>query len=983
MKPPYKILIVLVVIFEVAGAQIPQGVLHRQSSRVSRFEFALFNSGLLYGDYWEIGPQFNIRRGFAPALCRWPRGYDEMGASLFSGIKGLMLLAKKDGDYYFREATSIVGFDEQQGPFYGMVPGRIGDPNAGYDERYGGVGWKYVDDRDYIVYSSADYDSNGVDISGNNYNDWPIRYVNGSPKYIAVPFDRYHYKPAYFSDEEFFTVYKDTDTRSYRDFLKSRPLELEVHQYVYTWGSKGLKDVVIFRYDYINKGKSMLDSCYFLWAPGVEYSMPQNFQGGLRQYLITHTQVDLVHNLLFQMPVDTLGYEYALFAVTPPVLGTSLLCLPAGYHYQPGGIKEGGMEGEFTTKYYWYDSIRTKYYLWVDIFSDTSLTEASLYQRLIRRIIFNPPKPYRLPLQQPIILTTPFTLSPGDTARFVSAVIFAKDTLQVKLLNDIANRVYQSGFKTPSPPNAPRVTVKALNRGIYLEWDRSAEASIDPIIPASLGKPFAGYRVYRAVKQQGPYTLLKESRGDTLAHDYIDVGSDIGGLKNNVTYYYKVASFDDGVPAIELEPMESNAAPLEATPAVAPSNVTASTATGETQAGTLGDILSVVLKPTGMTSYASFFEGRQLRIKLTSITDQVRYLLPVTIEDTVYARIQHELIDPKLNVHGTPQTSGVKQATATIADVFGLKGASLEVSYRFEQLADSFKVAAAIESNQGTDVPVIVDDSLKYSGIYEYSPFSCSPRTLSLRFTEAGIDTAQPLFKRYIPYITVEAYDEQTGQKLDTGYTFVGTGIRNGVGSTFTGKKNRYYLSGTLSNGEQWDFGHVFSLSRTRVVIDYTDRGKGSGKPEPTFSWASGHRTGTKDFSVGDKLTIRWLGGVKAVFPNSAELVITAARSQTDVVTDELMDNIKIVPNPYLVRHLAQRGLPRLYFNYLPDECTIRIYTVALDLVRTLQHKGGSREEWDMQTEGGQLVASQLLFAHIEASNGAKTIKKFSVIVGK
>ncbi len=64
-------------------------------------------------------------------------------------------------------------------------------------------------------------------------------------------------------------------------------------------------------------------------------------------------------------------------------------------------------------------------------------------------------------------------------------------------------------------------------------------------------------------------------------------------------------------------------------------------------------------------------------------------------------------------------------------------------------------------------------------------------------------------------------------------------------------------------------------------------------------------------------------------------------------------------------------------------ECTIRIYTIALDLVKTITHSGGSREDWNLQTEGGQLVASQLLLAHIEATNGKTVVKKFAVVVGK
>jgi len=121
---------------------------------------------------------------------------------------------------------------------------------------------------------------------------------------------------------------------------------------------------------------------------------------------------------------------------------------------------------------------------------------------------------------------------------------------------------------------------------------------------------------------------------------------------------------------------------------------------------------------------------------------------------------------------------------------------------------------------------------------------------------------------------------------------------------------------------------------------------------------------------------------VRAVFPDGTVRLTGAPAGRTDV-TEEMMEGIRVVPNPYFIRHEAQRSSAELYFNYLPEECTIRIYTLALDLVKTLQHMQGSREVWDLTTEGGQLVASQMLIAHIEANNGLETVKKFAVVVGK
>ena len=988
-----NIITIFLFLTEAANSQIPEGILHHQTSRISNFEFSIFNSGLLYGDYYEFGEQLNYTRGIARSKASWPRGFNHMGSQMGLRYLGMTLLAKRGEEYLFREASSVGNynfhFDISHGPFYGMVPGRIGDPRSGIDVKYGEPGWKYVDDREYVVYSSIDFDSNGVDISGNNYNDWPIRQVNGRDQYVPDYLDRIKYKPVYKSDEDLFTIYKDTDTRSYRNFQISRPAGLEVRQYIYTWGRLGLKNSIIFQYEYINKGNTILDSCYFVWCHGVQYIMPANGPTGFSAGITNTTHFVKSKNIIYQQEKDTIYRNYPDFkwiaTKNPPVLSSQFLYGPRQYNSGAGEIKDAGTQGRFLiTRFIQNNSGVIER---IDIFRDTIQSEEIFYKRMIENKYFGSQQYIEELYNPPIIVTTPFKMDIGDTARFVASLTFSDDTLQMYKLNDLVKRVFENNFKLPLPPDLPIVKVKPLNRGVYLEWDKSAESSVDPIIPSDESKPFVGYRVYRSVKESGPFKLLKEWKVDTLAHDYFDKGDDIGGLKNNVTYYYKVTSFDEGDTTIDLESMESESIKgknLHAvSPTVSSSNITSPNSNAITEAGTLGDIQGITFVPTNVTNYRSFFENRNLQVNLTSITNGVKYLFPVTIKDTVHQRTHNDVIDIGLNVHGSAATKGLKQGTATVTNIFGLGGANLEIDYSFEQLADSFLVTGTIQSGNGADVPIILKDSLNYTGITEYSPYTSSSKYISVRFTGSGVDTASILFNRRYTYLAVELYDETSGNKIDTGFTFSPFGVRTGTTQVYPGKPNRYYLSGTLSNNETWEFGHILKYYNTRIVFDYADRGVGSGKLGSELYWGSIHKSGTKDFSVGDRVNVSWAGGVKVNFPKDAVMSISTSSSYVSTVTDQIMDKIRIVPNPYLVRHEAQRGNSQLYFNYLPEECTIRIYTIALDLVKTIYHNGSSRAEWDLQTEGGQQVASQMLYAYIESPNGAKTIKKFSVIVGK
>ena len=131
--------------------------------------------------------------------------------------------------------------------------------------------------------------------------------------------------------------------------------------------------------------------------------------------------------------------------------------------------------------------------------------------------------------------------------------------------------------------------------------------------------------------------------------------------------------------------------------------------------------------------------------------------------------------------------------------------------------------------------------------------------------------------------------------------------------------------------------------------------------------------------SVGDVFTIEGapLNGPADNFSFSAD-GINAADASDD------LKNIKVVPDPYIAHYSAQvetvDGESELQFQNIPVECTIRIYTLSGDLVRTLNHTDGSgSESWNLLTSGLQQVASGIYIYHVESSFGDK-IGRFAVI---
>jgi hypothetical protein len=210
-----------------------------------------------------------------------------------------------------------------------MVPGWVGDPKAGVDSTFNKEGWPYVDDGNYIVYSSLDYDSSGVDISGSNFFDWPVRLVAGKRTYIPDPLERHRYPPVYVSDEDMFCVFKDTDSRAGPIYAgpdgPSTPIGVEVQNSIFSWGDGPGRDIIVVQNEIINKSGVQLDSCHVVFASGIRYlgSLGGNYRDfsvGLKEYSDEHRMLVIVQ------PGNPASWsEWWLATPVPPTIGHSFL----------------------------------------------------------------------------------------------------------------------------------------------------------------------------------------------------------------------------------------------------------------------------------------------------------------------------------------------------------------------------------------------------------------------------------------------------------------------------------------------------------------------------------------------------------------------------------------------------------------------------------------------------------------------------------
>ncbi len=104
------------------------------------------------------------------------------------------------------------------------------------------------------------------------------------------------------------------------------------------------------------------------------------------------------------------------------------------------------------------------------------------------------------------------------------------------------------------------------------------------------------------------------------------------------------------------------------------------------------------------------------------------------------------------------------------------------------------------------------------------------------------------------------------------------------------------------------------------------------------------------------------------------------------------LDDVCVVPNPYVATNIiepknnisrTERGYRRVYFDNLPAQCTIRIYTTAGELVRVLEHNStidDGKRYWDLLTKDDMEVAYGLYFFHVEAPGIGSKVGKFAII---
>lgn len=480
------------------------GVFDLQRNVVSNIDFYTTNYGI-FG--------FNIRDQFGGTF--WPRGSDNQ--YIFAGGAWFGALKRDKASNELRKRVMIT-YNPQTGQSW-MVPGSIDD------------GEKLIQDGDAInknrTYFSPDFNRyDGTDFTNPSFPLWPVwdsspfdtlRVNNYYGFYIndVTQRDRTIYPkgPAFISGEDIFSVYKDTDLSWYEGGKARResegfPLGFQIEQMIYSWGFGDYADFIFLKYVFIHP-KQFPDTLYQCWMAAVQdvdiAIRTNSFQGAGNDRAKYYDLADTL-NLGIQWTDNNQGEANRGFGY----LGFNFLESPAVD--ADGFIRKDKKQFPVTEQL----GLRT-FKNWA--IQEDALESEDRYNFLSsgNRDPDNGPGDRRM-----LMATGPFNMLPGDTARIVVGLILAstssgkdatgtpEDTREIQRKVEFAQFVYNNQFRAPEPPNLsvikgypspgsiysiPKAGWLGLNNAIVLQWDSTAELSVDTL---ENGLDFMGYRIYRA-----------------------------------------------------------------------------------------------------------------------------------------------------------------------------------------------------------------------------------------------------------------------------------------------------------------------------------------------------------------------------------------------------------------------------------------------------------------------------------------------------
>ena len=612
----------------------------------------------------------------------------------------------------------------------------------------------------------------------------------------------------------------------------------------------------------------------------------------------------------------------------------------------------------------------------------------------------------------------PFDLPPNVTERFSTCFVFGADESAMFRSAQVAQRIFDSDYRFARPPRQPELEAIPGDEKVTLKWDAVVEQSRDPVY----GQDFEGYRIIKATDPQfndavditdnqgnpvykqsiaqfdllnglkGPHPLQFGESIDLPNGVHFFMGDDTGlqhsfvdeDVINGRTYYYALLAYDKGyIP----EFFDRGLSDLENLFPIPPSESPA-TITVNQGVVTKFDKNAVRVRPNTQPS----------DVKIGSLETDSQNRLPRT-EGVATGTVKAIPIDPE----------------ALIDD-------QLEISFQQEELETSVEfrpISFTVTNSEGIDIvkeepiPKNLDDEFADSWKFELIK-----EGFTLEFENENPD--QNLTKGNSSW----NFDRENNLKTDVSLTNSGALWPINVVIEFTGELGA-------------DTSFVTRFGQNSFPVDFKVYEKGTQKPidfvlveldstrdrDPVEDYDGNSidpgdviQLVFKDTPSSFSFTQSWQVSFKNAVDENGEVLPsdqvikpappdtffirspvpfgerdtytlrTNSGSKINDADSEILDEIKVVPNPYVAATIIEerpflqgRGERRIEFRNLPANAQLKIFTTSGNMVRELEGDNGVAV-WDLQTHEGLEVAYGMYFYYVKAEGIGEKTGKFAII---
>jgi len=597
-----------------------------------------------------------------------------------------------------------------------------------------------------------------------------------------------------------------------------------------------------------------------------------------------------------------------------------------------------------------------------------------------------------------------FPMPQDHTERYSMALLFGEDVNDLVKNKKTVQQIYNADYNFAKPPLKPTVTAIPSDGKVTLIWDDVAEQSYDPFLQAY---DFEGYAIYRSTEPQflqnkvitdaygnatfrkpiaqfdkidgkkGPHPVgiygIHYNMGDDtgLRHSYIDTD-----VQNGQTYYYAVVSYDSGLVGSSVAGQTEGIAPAEC-----PSVIKVDQA-GQVQ---FVDINCAVVAPRPPSSGYVDAEVDQDILHAGPATGSIvpNILIPNFLPNALNT-YQIEFFDtttfhtqskPDFIIRDVTADTLVVDTTRLVKEgqespIFDGISVNLhnDSTVAFDSDNSGWKVGESdylvrvrMNSAWETNPPLNLRMPSDFTYTFHDSMVTMSKNKLGLRSLPSPITVRNVTDSVDMEYMILDNDDSQDYTNGDDLILYVDDLTRDYALKYWAGWEVRFEQLlevDTLFNAATGD--------TTLDTLQYSSK-----PPQPGDVY---HLVTKKPFRQGDAYRFTVSG------PDSST---TKAKNN--------LDDVYVVPNPYVVtaswepsNHFRSgRGERRLAFMNLPQNCTIRIYTVRGYLVDRIEHRGSAAdgmEFWNIMSKDNMDVAFGIYLYHIEAPGVGETTGKFAII---